>query len=196
MADSEKKSAEKNKYEKLLDLQSRLLKIGYDGENQYYKYPTLQKIKEKLQPILVEFNWVLTQPIEYDKETNKVMLHTRIYDATEKEIAFEDEFPLFSKDEKNPQEWGKSITYFRRYTLLSLLGLVGDKDDDCFTTDEEYKKQILEMESVEELTNLWKKLDSDRRDALLETFKKKKAEFVEDEKKALEKAAESATVEM
>lgn len=30
-----------------------------------------------------------------------------------------------------PQEWGSSITYARRYALLTALGLVADADDDA-----------------------------------------------------------------
>ena len=124
------------------------------------------------------------------------MLHTYIYDASEKEFAFEDEFPLFSRNEKDPQEWGKSITYFRRYTLLTLLGLIGDKDDDCFVTDDEYKKQISEVTSVTELNQLWTKIASDRRNSLLNSFKERKAELTQEEVKDAEDAASNATVEM
>lgn len=31
----------------------------------------------------------------------------------------------------SPQEWGSSITYARRYALLTALGLVADEDDDA-----------------------------------------------------------------
>ena len=58
---------EMNNYKKLLDLQSKLLKLGYnetagEGTKFSYKYLSFQKIKEKIQPLFVEYGWVLSQP--------------------------------------------------------------------------------------------------------------------------------------
>jgi hypothetical protein len=39
--------------------------------------------------------------------------------------------PIHAKKEKDPQAYGSAITYARRYSLASVLGLaVGDEDDD------------------------------------------------------------------
>jgi hypothetical protein len=39
-------------------------------------------------------------------------------------------YPMACKDSNNPQAWGSSITYARRYTLSSIVGIAPDDDDD------------------------------------------------------------------
>lgn len=39
-------------------------------------------------------------------------------------------YPMACKDVNNPQAWGSSITYARRYTLSSIVGIAPDDDDD------------------------------------------------------------------
>lgn len=39
-------------------------------------------------------------------------------------------YPMACKDINNPQAWGSSITYARRYTLSSIVGIAPDDDDD------------------------------------------------------------------
>lgn len=197
MADSEKKSA-KNNYQKLLDLQSRLLKLGYDEQagsgNFSYKYLSFQKIKAMIQPIFVEFGWVLSQPTMV--RDGKNVLVTKIYDVEDQKAFLEDEFILCSKDSSNPQEWGKSITYFRRYTFLTLVGLVADKDDDCFTTDGEIQDKLADMENLDEITTYFKSFDRDRQKSIAKYFTERKEQLAAKEKKETETAAENATVEM
>lgn len=203
MAGSEKQPSElDNNYKKLLDLQSKLLKLGYNetaGSGTFsYQYLSFQKIKSMIQPYFVDYGWVLSQPTIV--RDGKNILITRIYDTNKEKVFLEDEFILCSKDPNNPQEWGKSITYFRRYTFLTLLGLVADKDDDCFTTDGEIQDKLADMETLEEISKYFKSFDKDRQKTIAKYFTERKEQIAEanatSAEKVAEKAAENATVEM
>ena len=76
-------------------------------------------------------------------------------------------YPLVCKDTTNPQSWGSAITYARRYTLSSIVGIAPDEDDDgnkasldkskpIKKNNEEYPK----MTSKENWQELNKLLDS------------------------------------
>lgn len=203
MAGSEKQPS--NNYEKLLDLQSKLLKLGYDeaagtpGTSFGYQYLSFQKIKSMIQPYFVEYGWVLTQPTEV--RDGKNVLKTQIYDVEQQKVFLEDEFILCAREESNPQDWGKAITYFRRYTFLTLVGLVADKDDDCFVTDGEIKDKLADMDSLDEITKYFKTFDKDRQRFISKYFTERKEQIIEanavkNAEKVAEKAAENATVEM
>lgn len=193
---TEKGPKEKNNYEKLIDLQSKLLKIGYDGSTPIYKYPTLQKVKEKLQPFFIEYKWALLQPTVIID--GRPVLKTEIIDATTGDIFLEAEFPLSVRTEGNPQEWGKSITYFRRYTLLSLLGLVGDKDDDCYLTDEMIYLEANNAKKVQELVDIYNSIQDERKPKFKDFFARKRAEVqkkeAQEEEDILKETVSEATV--
>lgn len=192
MADSEKKSADnRTNLEKLIELQNSLLKIGYTGDVKAgtikYQYVMLPTLKELIQPFFNKFNWVLLQPLYVLNEKN--YLKTQILDAKTGEEVVSSDMLLVARNPENPQDWGKCITYFRRYSLLSCLGLVGDFDDDAFVTDEEYIQEINAAESVKELNELYKKLDKDRQKNLIKYFTARKEKLVS--KEVEEKAEEN-----
>ena len=57
----------------------------------------------------------------------KNVLITRIIHVSGNEIISSIE--LVSKDEKDPQKLGAAITYMRRYSIISILGLEAEDDD-------------------------------------------------------------------
>ena len=68
----------------------------------------------------------------------------------------------FDENEKNPQKIGSIITYYRRYTLCSLLGIAGEDDD-----AEQAKTPTPKPKPKEKLTD-------ERFDSALQQFKDKK----------------------
>lgn len=171
----------KNNWQKLLDLQSKLLKLGRDetagaGGKFSYQYLSLQKLKEKLQPFFVEYGWVLTQPIGV--EDGREVIITQIVDAETGEVFLSSKHILHVVNPNDPQKYGSAITYFRRYTLITVLGLVADKDDDAFQTDEDIKAQISSINDVDELMKYYKSLDADRAKYLKDSFTERKQEII------------------
>lgn len=108
---------------KLLEFQKKVNAIKKDGKNPHFKstYATLTQILSEVKPILNDLGLLVTQPIKDNK------VGTVIYD--ENKIVAESWINL--TEGLSPQQTGAAITYFRRYTLASLLALEIDEDDDA-----------------------------------------------------------------
>ena len=116
---------------KLLEFQKKVGAITKDGKNPHFKstYATLTQILSEVKPILTELGLVLSQPIINGS------VCTRITD-NEQVIA---ESSIKLPDNLSPQQTGSAITYFRRYTLASLLALEIEEDDDGNSAQNELK---------------------------------------------------------
>ncbi|CAB4127014.1 Essential recombination function protein [uncultured Caudovirales phage] len=116
-------------FSKLLEFQNSIEVIKKDGKNSFFKkpdgkastYATLPNILAEVKPIINALKLVVTQPIINGE------VYTVITD-TESGESIDSAVPLPTG--LNPQQLGSAITYFRRYTLSSLLALEIDEDDD------------------------------------------------------------------
>lgn len=112
----------KELYKKLFDLKSEIGKISKNQENPFYKskYFDINSLLEHLEPILKKNNVLLLQPITHN------MVGSMLIDPdTGQSITSEIELPAIT----DPQKLGSAVTYYRRYTLQSLLGLQAEDDD-------------------------------------------------------------------
>lgn len=89
-------------------------------QNRKYKYIDLGQVVERVVGRLNELDCLVLQPMG-GRILETVIRHVPSGTETSSVAA------LPATD--NPQDMGKSITYLRRYSLLSLLSLVGDDDD-------------------------------------------------------------------
>lgn len=114
---------EKTIYSKLLDFQKKVEVIKKDAKNPFFKnnYATLGNIISEVKPLLNSLGLVLTQPI-IDGNIMSVIFDGETNESIKSEIPL----PVGVK----PQDLGSAITYYRRYTLTSLLALEIDEDDD------------------------------------------------------------------
>jgi hypothetical protein len=132
---------EKGILKALFEIQSKIKPLKKDSSNPFMnsKYASLEGIWEVLQPALREQSLLVVQVPTSDKET--VSLKTIIYHIpTGEKMEFE---PLVLVPSKaDPQGYGSAITYARRYTLMSILGLVaeGEDDDANASSGKEYRK--------------------------------------------------------
>jgi hypothetical protein len=112
----------KNLYTKLLDVTSKIEKLEKDKKNPFFKssYVSLDKVIDVVRPHLIAEKLLLLQPIEQG------CVGTRIF-CTESNKFIDSFIPL--PENMKPQDLGSCITYFRRYTLVSLLGLAQEDDD-------------------------------------------------------------------
>lgn len=109
-------------YKKLLEAKKEMNAITKDSKNPFFKskYFDVNKLLSEVEPVLQKHGLLLIQPIE----KNKVV--SRIFDCDGDDfVNSEIDLPNI----QDPQKLGSAITYFRRYTLQSLLGLQAEDDD-------------------------------------------------------------------
>src|SRR6056300_236862 len=109
-------SKETNINEKLFNLQQEIGTISKDASNPFYKskYFDINSLINQLNPLLKKHRLLLLQPIEEDCVYSKLIC----IDGTGGVIS-----ALKLPEINDPQKLGSAITYYRRYTLASLLGL-------------------------------------------------------------------------
>jgi hypothetical protein len=115
---------EKTFESRLLQFQTQIGIIKKDSKNPHFKntYASLEQILSEVKPILTECGLILLQPLN-DKGVCTVIT---MVDGTETDFV-ESYIPLPTN--LAPQPLGSAITYYRRYTLSSLLALEIDDDD-------------------------------------------------------------------
>ena len=115
-------SKEKSINEKLFNLQQEIGTISKDAKNPFYKskYFDINSLIKQLQPLLKENRLLLLQPIEEDMVMSKLIC----IDGSGAVVS-----GLKLPQLNDPQKLGSCITYYRRYTLASLLGLQSIDDD-------------------------------------------------------------------
>ena len=156
---------QKTDLQKFIELQNGLVSLGKDAEadaGKYkYKFVSLPKIRQAIQPYLNKFGWILIQPIIY--QNDKQYLVTRIINAENEKIILETEIEIQEKASViNIQKFGALITYLRRYSLVTLLGLTTEEDDDAYTTPEQAKEILSTMNSLEEIAKYFYMFDKKR----------------------------------
>lgn len=176
---------ENNKYAKLFNVYQRIKKLGVDSKAEAgkfsYDYVSLSKFKKIVDPVLEEQKVGYIQPLRIIDGKN--CLETIVYDAETGEEIVASYIILKPRSETNPQDWGASITYFRRYMLFSIFGIIGDKDDDCLLLDEEIRFRVKQSSSIRELNNLYSSIHEKQQEQFKDLFSERKREILENTKK-------------
>lgn len=112
----------KNIYKKLLECKKQIGTVAKNAKNPHFKntYADINALIEAVEPILLENGLVLLQPIREGRQ------FTEIHDVDTGEFV---ESYLDLNNSLPSQAQGSQLTYFRRYTLQSLLSLKADDDD-------------------------------------------------------------------
>lgn len=92
------------------------------GGSYKFKYATYKNIVETTKPILAKHNLSFTHLVEPDGSVTTMLLHESGEYLTSS---------LTIRGEQTAQGIGSCITYAKRYSLSSLLGVVADDDDDA-----------------------------------------------------------------
>lgn len=121
----QKSESIKNVMTALGQFQAKEVKIRKDSTNPHFKskYASLSVILDEIQPILTECKLVFTQVPEESTHLVTLLFHT------ESGEFIECRYDLKAV-QTTPQGIGSAITYARRYSLTSILGLNIDDDDD------------------------------------------------------------------
>ena len=117
----------KNLFKALADFQQECPVIHKDSQAHKYTYADIPKIYEVINPLLKKHSLGFTQPLQ-DGGIRTIVFHIPSGETLESFTPI----PLVSMNGMNDyQAYGSGITYFRRYAISSILGLVTDKDTDA-----------------------------------------------------------------
>jgi hypothetical protein len=107
---------------KISEVKSEIGTLSKNASNPFFKskYLDLGEILSNLEPILQKHKLLLLQPVLDNS------VYTEIHDLESGEI-IKSAIPL--PNIQDPQKIGSAITYYRRYSLQSLLALQTDDDD-------------------------------------------------------------------
>lgn len=161
-------SQESNIYEKLRIVSEKIGVLSKDMENPFFKskYLDINKLLKIVQPVLRAENLFLSQPITNNEQCT-VITCTESGDSIVSSIQL--------SDIKDPQKRGSEITYFRRYTLIGLLGLEQEDDDgnlnNSINTDIEAIKLCT---NEEEFIKVWKNVENKKNERVINESKKNK----------------------
>jgi len=110
---------------RILKVQEKIGVLSKQSENPFFKssYLDLNDLLNAVQPLLHEEGLTVIQPIISGS------VYTQIIDTNEDSEGCIIQSFIELPDIKDPQKLGSCITYFRRYTLKSLLA-IAEKDDD------------------------------------------------------------------
>lgn len=121
----------KNLYKALADFQQEVPVILKDTEGYGYKYADLPKILEIINPLLKKHGLGFYQSlttVEGSPAIETVVFHVESGEKIDGTVTIPD---VEMKGMNKFQSMGSGVTYFRRYALSSMLGLVTDKDTDA-----------------------------------------------------------------
>ncbi len=112
---------ETNFYEKLAAVKAEVGRISKDNSNPFFKskYFDVNSLLLHVEPIIQKNGLLLLQPIQ-DNLVKSIILDTN---------GFSIESSIVLPELNDPQKLGSAITYYRRYTLQSLLALQAEDDD-------------------------------------------------------------------
>ena len=173
----------KNIYQKLHEIQSRVMGLGKDKSGNGYTYVTGSKILNAIKPLMKEHGLILKQEVlsienermDYkvsllqDKETkqwsgkpkseilSKVMMRFTWIDV---ESGEKDE-NMFGANGQNDWEkgLGSALTYAERYFLLKYFHIPTDEDDiDNSLRDSKVEENLNNIDNLKDLSLLYKQL--------------------------------------
>lgn len=93
-----------------------------------YTYVDLAEIVRIITPILRKYNLAYIQPLTGESEIETILFHT----LTGEKISSKVRIPIVKLDFMNEyQSIGSAISYYRRYSISSMLNLISEKDTDA-----------------------------------------------------------------
>jgi len=134
----------KNLLKSLAQFQQEVPVIMKNATGYGYQFADLPKIFEEINPLLQKHGLGFTQMINSQDGLNylkTVVFHIESGETIDSNTLI----PYVQLKGMNDfQSFGSGVTYFRRYCLSSMLGLVTDKDTDASGEQEKPKKQTLD----------------------------------------------------
>ena len=158
----------KNLIKSLSDFQNECPIIHKDTKGHNYTYADLPQIFSVINPLLKKHKLCFTQLLENDG-IKTILFHVESGEQLESFT----QIPKVKLGSMNDyQAYGSGVTYFRRYALSSMLGIITDKDLDAAGTQvkEQEKPSLTDsvkldfslksVENLDELNALFQKVNS------------------------------------
>ncbi len=115
----------------LIDVQGELGPIMVNAEGYNYMYLSLPEILRIAKPVLAKHGVLLQQFLDINGDEHKVTVNTLLMSAAGESMRCSGTLgPTTMKGSNETQELGASGTYLRRFQAMTILGLVGEDDDD------------------------------------------------------------------
>ncbi len=148
-------------YKQLFEAKKEIGKISKDSKNPFFKskYFDINSLLEHVEPILQKHNLLLLQPIEEGKVTT-VIVDIETGEKVKSEITL----PQLN----DPQKLGSCVSYYRRYTAQSLIGLQATDDDANLASNKVSKtinKSYKDCKTKEELRAFYASLTTNEQKA-------------------------------
>jgi hypothetical protein len=159
-----------NLYKQLSEVKKEIGAISKDSTNPFYKskYFDINDLLKHVEPILEKHGLIVLQPIEQDKVTTMIIDSKSGHDI---------QSSILLPSNPDPQKTGIAITYYRRYTLASLLALQSEDSDGNGLKEFTSKVATVEAGKGTQLVDLLKKFNISNEQAnkyitLVESYKK------------------------
>lgn len=178
----------KNPFKKIFKVQQKVKKLGYDSQADTGKYKydfvSLGKLKDKLDPVLEEnkMGYVQFETVVEGKNALRTIIYDEEAESLEDATLVDSVTILMPRTENNPQDKGSAITYERRYMLLAIFGIIGDKDDDCLLSEYEIRDRIKKCSTLSELVKLNRSIHDTQKEEYKELFTERKLEIENEQK--------------
>lgn len=122
-----------------LELQSEIQDINKDATGYGYNYTSFDKLVQYLRPLLTKhgISFIQTPSCnEFDEGTKRIGLTTLYMHTSGEWVENTILSPIAeSKGMNLYQSIGSAITYYRRYSLSSFVGIASEEDVDASTSD-------------------------------------------------------------
>lgn len=118
----------KNLYKALAAFQSEVPNIYKNSQGYGYKFADLGEINDIIKPILTKHGLGYLQPLE-GEDLKTIIFHAESGESIESTVHIPQDVQLAKMNVF--QVIGSGITYYRRYSLSSMLGLITDEDADA-----------------------------------------------------------------
>jgi len=112
---------------RILEIKKAIGKLEKTAENPFYKskYVDINTLLDVISPELESKGLLLLQPLT--QIDGRPALWTKIMDVESNKTILEDFITL--PDLQDPQKMGSAITYYRRYSIISMFSLQAEDDD-------------------------------------------------------------------
>ena len=158
----------------LIEFHKSVDKIEKNARGNYGKFADLSNVLSTVTPPLIANGLVLTQTFEED------CLTTTLHHVSGETLS-STTMLVIAEGRNKTQEWGKAVTYQRRYLACSILGLVPDMDTDAEATPEPAPKPAAKpaapKPAAKPVVSDEEPLSSDERNMVLNLVKDKMASF-------------------